>query len=324
MGWVKQRITQSKVSTSCPQSQENRADTFVAAMRLRQLATTQSIVFFAPPEVHQTILDSRKKKHGDPINSFDVIVWLLEQTCDGIEQLQPLYFSQGVDFCRRTQAACDNADFLLDAAQRDTYLNILRQAEQQTLKQLYEPRTKSSSTSFQASSPEVIGFMKELKARRKGFQDTGNAVHGSALQEVEQEREVAFEVESVREIQKPVHYSPLKFPGLHRDILGFVKNGRLAAGLGGYEQVFVALRRTALGQKYGINDSATESKLYVSAEFLRTVNLTAGRPLDNFQVSHYHILVISYNFCSGLKLTVPCSVKSIGSSGARARRQLWL
>jgi hypothetical protein len=53
--------------------------------------------------------------------------------------------------------------------------------------------------------------------RRKAFQDTGNAVHSSTLQEVEQEREVAFEVETVREVQKPVHYSPLTFRGLHRD-----------------------------------------------------------------------------------------------------------
>ena len=76
--------------------------------------------------------------------------------------------------------------------------------------------------------------MKELNVRRKGFQDSGNAVHGSALQEVEQEREVAFEVEVVREVEKPVHYSPLSFPGLHQDIIDFVKTGTLAARSGGY------------------------------------------------------------------------------------------
>ena len=256
-------------------------------MRLRQLATSQSVVFFAPPEVHQSILDLRKKKSGDPIDSYDVICWLLEQTCGGIEQLQPLYFSQGADFCHRTQTAFDNPDFLVDADQRNAYLDALRQTEQATLKQLYGLKMRPKSTkSLGSLSPEIATYMKELNARRKGFQDTGNAVHGSALQEVEQEREVAFEVEVIREVQKPVHYSSLSFSGLHRDIIGFVKTGRIAAGSGGYEQAFVTLRRTALGLKYGIRSEATASRLYVSTEFTRTVTLPPGRPNDNFQVSY--------------------------------------
>src|SRR5438552_681114 len=111
-------------------------------MRLRQLATTQSVVFFAPPEVHQSIVDQRNKRYKDPIDSYDVICWLLQQTCDGIEQLQPLYYSQGADFCRRTQAAVNNPDFLRDTDQRATYLSALRQLERNTLEELYEPRIK--------------------------------------------------------------------------------------------------------------------------------------------------------------------------------------
>lgn len=127
--------------------------------------------------------------------------------------------------------------------------------------------------------------MKELNTRRKAFQDTGGVVQGSALQEVEQEREVAHEVEAVREVQKPVHYSALSFPGLHRDIASFVQTGRLAAGSAGYEQAFVTLRRTALGIKNGVSGEATASKLYVSAEFTKTIKLTQHRPNDNFLVS---------------------------------------
>ena len=256
-------------------------------MRLRQLATTQSVIFFAPPEVHQSILDVRKKKHGDLLDSYDVISWLIEQTCEGIEQLQPLFFSQGVDFCRRTQASYDNKDFLDDVDQREAYLGTLRQIERQTLEQLYDVRTQSKSAITSGSSaPEITVFMKELNTRRKAFQDTGNAVHASALQEVEQEREVAFEVEAVREVKKPIHCSPLSFAGLHRDIISFVKIGRLAAGSAGYEQAFVALRRTALGLKYGISSDVTGSHLYVSTEFTKTIVMPRGRPNDNFQVSH--------------------------------------
>jgi hypothetical protein len=210
----------------------------------------------------------------------------LQQTCSGIEQIQPLYFSHGADFCRRQQAGLDNPDFLVDSNQRDTYLSALRQTEQQTLAQLYKPRLKSKAAkALDFSSPHLAAFMKELNSRRKGFQDTGNAVHGSALQEVEQEREVAFEVEAVREVEKPVHYSPLSFSGLHKDVVGFVKTGRLVAGYGGYEHAFTALLHTALGLKHGINSEATTAKLFVSKEFTRTVSMPLGRPNDNFLVS---------------------------------------
>jgi hypothetical protein len=46
--------------------------TVQAAMRLRQLATTQAIEFFIPPEVHQSIADLQKKSMKDEIDSLDV------------------------------------------------------------------------------------------------------------------------------------------------------------------------------------------------------------------------------------------------------------
>jgi hypothetical protein len=163
-------------------------------MRLRQLGTTQSITFFAPPEVHQSILDIRKKKSGDPLCSYDVVCWLLEQTCSGIEQLQPLYYAQGADFCRRAQAVLDHSEFDSNPQQREAYLGSLRQVEDQTLDKLYGPNLKAKSfISLDKLSPKIAAFMKELNAHRKGFRDTGNAVHGSALQEVEQEREATDE-----------------------------------------------------------------------------------------------------------------------------------
>ena len=124
-----------------------------------------------------------------------------------------------------------------------------------------------------------------LEARRKAFQDSGDAVHGSALQEVEQEREVAHEVEAVREVQDPVHYEALGFPSIHRDVLSFAKTGRLTADSAGYELGFRALGRTSIGASYKVSSKATSGKLYVSMEFNRTIKLPPGRRLDNFQAS---------------------------------------
>ncbi|KAF3221100.1 hypothetical protein TWF106_006425 [Orbilia oligospora] len=260
--------------------------TVQAAMRLRQLGTTQSLVFFAPPEVHQSIVDTRPKNFNWPIDSRDVVTWLLHQTCAGIEQLQTLYFSQGIDFCRRAQAASDNSDFLDNPHQRRSYLNTLQQQEQQTLKQMYEPKHDNKVNAvIDNPSPEIGKFVHELKIRKQGFQDTGATVYGSALQEVEQEREVAFEIESVRAVQKPVHYTSYKFGGLHKDLVTFVNTGRVLVSTEGYEPAFLALRRScSLGAKYSIDFNAASGLLYSSVEFSKTIHLSRRNKFnDNFQ-----------------------------------------
>ncbi|KAF7931332.1 hypothetical protein BELL_0384g00070 [Botrytis elliptica] len=260
---------------------QSKDHTVQAAMRLRQLATTQSVIFFAPPEVNQSILDCVKKTHGNYLDSYDVICWLLEQTCIGIELMQPLYYSQGIDYCRRVQAAADNVDFLTNADHRKQYLDTLRQKEQLSLHQLYGIKTKSKTIiGTGESAPQTASFVKELNAMRKSFRDTGDAVHHTALQEVEQEREVAYEVETVREVQRPIHYTAWSFPGLEKDIVTFVRTGRIPAGSACCEHAFVALRKTDIGRKFGINSEALNSRLFVSREFMRSVKVI--QPHDNF------------------------------------------
>ncbi|CAG1966350.1 unnamed protein product [Fusarium graminearum] len=257
--------------------------TVQAAMRLRQLGTTQSIAFFIPPEVHQSIADLQGITMHDQIDSADVIQWLLDNTCDQIEQLQPLYYSQGMDYCRRMQAALDHPKFSTIKAERKSYVQEIKQDEKQSLQSLYEPKTKSRLPGMHTSSNEILkGFILELNARRKTFQDTGKAVHASALQEVEQEREVAFEVESVRQVKKPQHYAALSFPGLNASLEAFIRTGRLPADNNYFVHVSRALARTGIGRKFKVQSEATKSKLFETVEFGRTIRPHGDLSMDNF------------------------------------------
>jgi hypothetical protein len=264
---------------------QTKDQTVQAVMRLRQLGTTQSVTFFAPPEVHQSIMDFRGKTARDHIDSHDTICWLLEQTIQGLENLQPLYYAQGSDFCRRSQAKIDYPDFLSKEDHRSSCLKVLQEPEQQTLKSLYEPRPdkagRGQSPHKISGDRQIAKFMRELKRHRRAFQDTGNAVHASALQEVEQEREVAVEAESIRERQNPVHFHPQSFSGLDDDIRAFVKSGELRTGSMACQQVFLHLRHTSIGQKYMLNLPAN-SRLFVSLEFRKTVYTPSGKYDDNF------------------------------------------
>lgn len=122
-----------------------------------------------------------------------------------------------------------------------------------------------------ATNPRIAEFLEDLNARREGFQDIGQAAHPSALQEVEQEREVEVQVEAVRVVKKPSHYKPRSFPGLHKDLERFATTGHLPAGTDYFMPVFSVLARTALGKKYKVRQGIRESRLFVTAEQEATV-----------------------------------------------------
>lgn len=267
-------------------------DTLIqSAMRLRQLGTTQSVVFFAPPEVHQSIVDVAKIPPGQKPHSAHIIHWLLHSTCEQLESLSPLFYSHGMDFCRRTQSALDNPSFLYNRKERSEYLQILRQQERRSLVRLYEPKNKSQATENQTvtyTASRLKTFVKELNVRRRAFQDTGNAVQPSALQEVEQEREVQAEVEieKVREVQRPNWYQPYTFERLDHYIVKFAAVGYLPPRhSAGYEHMFDFLKRTATGKKYGVAKPEDHSSLYLTREFGMTVRCPHNRPDDSFLVS---------------------------------------
>ena len=146
-------------------------------MRLRQLAISQSVMFFAPPEVHQSILNLRSKGAGPIIDSHDVVFWLLEQTCCSIEQLQPLYISQGLEYCRRRLAEQRYPEASSQQDQRKAYLKVLEQPEQYSLENLYAPDQKKKSRPVDAKGvPEIADYVEKLNAMKKGFRNTGDVV----------------------------------------------------------------------------------------------------------------------------------------------------
>lgn len=252
---------------------------------------------YTPPEVHQSILDMRQKGRTGYIDSYDVIVWLLTQTCDNIRDLRPLYYAQGSDFCRRMQAARRYQNFLENTAQRNAYIENLRQSAQQALEKMYAPRSPSASLradAFPITERKLVECMQELnKTYGKSYADSSFAT--SALEEVEQEREVANEVEE-REVQRPRPMTPLEWPGLHKSILDFVKTGQLKTG-GHYMKASRILSSTQLALKHGIDVFSFMPHLHVSLEFTRTVKLdsVAGETHHNYIVSFCFILVSAYS-----------------------------
>ena len=97
-------------------------------------------------------------------------------------------------------------------------------------------------------------------------------------------------MEEMREVQQPVHFEALDFPGLHPTISAYACTGILSGGAG-YEHVFSAVSRTPLGRQFGT--SSTSSRLFVSSEFMRTakVNGMNGSADDILVSPQQHIIL---------------------------------
>ena len=207
----------------------------------------------------------------------------MEQTCCSIEQLQPLYISQGLDFCRQQVSSRQNLKAASDKEQRKQYLRILEQPENYSLEQLYSPDHKVKTVSTKTDGyPELESYVAELNGMKRSLRDTGDMVQALAHTEVEQEREVEIEVEAVREVKKPQHAQPLSQSPLDRAVRVFAENGRMIAGSQAYTQEFVALSTTAIGRRLRVEDSATQSRIYVTQDFGNTVVHQHTRPQDEF------------------------------------------
>jgi hypothetical protein len=270
-----------------------------AAMRLRLLGQTQSVVFFSPPEVHQGILDRLPQAMNDFYHptSADVLRWVFRQTCDMIEQLEPSYFAQTSQFLQQEQARLEYPEYLQDPHSRDSFLTTVRIKESLSLKQLYEPKSlgqrRARATEAVTWKTPLLGIATQLQDRKNQFRDRGMAVHASALEEVEieqereAERETESEVENVREVQQAVLFGAYKVKNLHEDIEHFVKFGRLVAGSDAYQPMFSVLGRTGLGLKHGVS-STMQSQVWISAQYNRTIEIY--EPHDNYIRPCYWIL----------------------------------
>lgn len=251
-----------------------------AAMRLRLLGQSQSVSFYSPPEVHQSILDRLNKNNTFHPDSAAVLLWVFGQTCDVLEQQEPSYFAQALQYMQQKQARISYPFFLNNVHAKAEFLNAMLQKEALTIKDMYQPGSirRTGFNKPSAWDGSLQADVKMLQDRQKQFQDNGSAVHASVLEEVEieQEREleieVEHEVENVREAQQPPRFRALPTCKLHADIEHFVEFGRLVAGSSAYHPVFSVLSRTALGLKRSIS-SSMPSNLWVTEQFSRTVDI---------------------------------------------------
>jgi hypothetical protein len=153
-------------------------------MRLRQLATQQSIIVFCPFEVELKVRELCGKSSEQRITIQDVVKWTILQTRNQLETGLPLWRQQGINFVTRQRAWREFHDSTIDA---ETASDIFREPEAHSLEVLYGLPPELPSQAGPVTDPDHLAILE----RWQKFVMSTPAISGSLFEE--QERELAHE-----------------------------------------------------------------------------------------------------------------------------------
>ncbi|KAH0841829.1 hypothetical protein FOPE_06604 [Fonsecaea pedrosoi] len=251
-----------------------------ACMRMRKLAVSQRVRFYAPPEVDQAIRSVNKIPTGE-LDSLHVVRWAIHQSCLALKKQDPLYISRGLLHSRRRLAAARHISSDGKIVDSQQYLNTVRERECRPVTELYcVGGHHRAEMPFQPTLQENQDFVIQdlcLEIERIGSTD----IDDSGITQ-EQEREVLHEIEEEREVQRPREVRPAT-PSVCQALLDFIRNGRNGATLVKPTELrpcFEILVQTRLRPYYTPSESPTH--VWVTLDFMRTIESHDGSRDDGF------------------------------------------
>ncbi|KAL8968995.1 MAG: hypothetical protein Q9197_004578 [Variospora fuerteventurae] len=263
-----------------------------ACMRLRQLGHGQSLMFVAPPEVHQEIVNAASTAE---LNGLDVIKWALEQSCLQIQRNQPLRVTQGLHYFERLEIMDEINDCLRTTAQTDgsslptDVISDVVEFEAQSLHDLYAPehmREKDGSGLITRSRSNTDKAVQDLLKIWDQI-DLG-ASKGAKIHE-EHEREVAHEVEQETQIERPPPSTP-RARQVDPRIGNFIRSG-LSSAVAVFDSVHSTELRYSSASPHLKGRKEVWKCLHVSSDFCRTVK--SGRTNKDNYLRPVHWLLLS-------------------------------
>ncbi|KAJ4505776.1 hypothetical protein HRR86_008095 [Exophiala dermatitidis] len=248
-----------------------------ACMRMRKLAVSQSVIFFAPPEVDNSIRALLGVQTGD-LDSSHVIRWCISQSCRALKSQQPLWTMKGLSHSRRRLAS---KRYVLEGGQipnPEQYLDSIREIESRPVSEMYavDKRDQKKHT-FQPSPLEKKDdIMMQLLAEWDRTET--NDLKDSGIAE-EQEREILHEVEKVREVQRPAHATPAK-PAASEVLINYIFKNEGVPKAEDFHWAFNILSQTRLAPQY--RGAEWPTNVLVTQDYMRTIVPQAGSPQDDY------------------------------------------
>ncbi|RDW69126.1 uncharacterized protein DSM5745_08886 [Aspergillus mulundensis] len=243
-----------------------------ACNRMRELGNGQSVAFFIPPEVRHSL----KANDNGNFTSFEVIDWVLKQTCAHLENLRPLWAWQGLQYYRCLQIW---EDFKPETNTLQDMVTQIQESESKTLSQLYAPWE---------DPPYCLDTLRALalydQAAGELFDVWYNSSTAITMLHEEQEREITQEVQREQQVCRPRAVTALNHC-VHGDLKHFVRHGRFPGHFRseavGKQPPFMTLLRTSAG-KFKAPLELMGKLLYATVDFLKSIEEGANSVDDEF------------------------------------------
>ena len=246
---------------------------------MRRLGSGQSVVFYAPTEVEESIrgLNGRSTPMS-PIEVLDVLSWSITQTCQSIRAAVPLWAVQGVAYHHRaTQWSRLTALESLESDSDFEGLDSMLEVESLSLEQRYGIE-RSTFSKMLSTSEELVGkWQKELVAIRAKCKDFRAYDFQSSALTQEQERELSPEMEQERQEEKPPRLLPLQH-NFHPAIRRYISTGTIDPQSPALVDAFKSLKATSA--KECIEETAWPEDVLISLDQSRTVQLAKADHQD--------------------------------------------
>jgi hypothetical protein len=134
-----------------------------ACMRMRKLAVSQSVRFFAPPEVDNSIRAFLNQPAG-AIDSSHVVRWAIHQSCQALKSQKSIWTLRGLSHSRRRIASTLHLTDDGQVIDPDRYLETIRERESRPVTELYGIRSRQErKITFEPSATERVDpIMRDL------------------------------------------------------------------------------------------------------------------------------------------------------------------
>ncbi|KAG6334371.1 hypothetical protein ID866_4722 [Astraeus odoratus] len=221
-------------------------------MRMRKLGSGHSVMFFAPLDVDRSIRSTVSKKESDDICTADILQWTMLETCTEIQSKAPLWVQQGTEHASRYDTW---STFCEMGSTVERLATVWRQQDARTLEELYAPARPRELSSI------------SIPAIRQRCLELGILSLPDSNMAEEQEREVVHEIERERQVERP----PKATPAVHlfsRDVLDFVRTGRMAPMSVAMKPVFDSLNSVAMPHH---DKHAWTWRIFATSDFCRVV-----------------------------------------------------
>jgi hypothetical protein len=238
---------------------------------MRKLGSDHSVLFYASGEISIKIR-ACVRADGRALDSSDVLLWALSETCAQTISNGALWASQGENFDRRRTAweKYEEGKFT-----QSELAKILLEPESRTLEELYDVKDEEDLNGVGSRSVR----QEAIRARCREFGIRPG--QSSALLE-EQERELAHEKEEERQVQRAAGAEP-RCHSLDPALITLVDTGLYPRSLKHVSLLECLQKTTQHSTLSQLSDSFFQSKqLLATKDFSRAIALSSGDCMDDF------------------------------------------